>query len=72
MKKFTWSKIEHGEKEKDYYYYAYYGKEELGFICYYPQWKTWVWEQGLDIIMSEKCIEEVLQKLRNLNQEGKK
>ena len=60
-KKFTWSEIEVDDHVLNYY--AYYGKEELGFIEFYKPWKKWVWNQGEDIIMSESCIKEVLAKL---------
>ena len=58
-KKFTWELLYD-------LYYSYYGKEELGFIEFYPKWKKWVWNQGEDIIMSSSCIKNVLDKLLEL------
>ena len=58
-KKFTWSWIEDD-------CYAYYGKEELGFIEFYKPWKKWVWNQSDGIIMSFSCISHVREKLRQL------
>ncbi len=59
MKKFEWEKIEED-------YYAYYGKEELGFIEFYKPWKKWVWNQNEDIIMSLSCLNKVCEKLEEL------
>lgn len=62
--KFSWS------DKMDGAYFAYYndGKTELGFIDYYKPWKRWVWNQGVNIIMSESCIKEVLTKLTILTE----
>jgi len=59
-KKFTWQYLE------GLGYYAYYGKEELGYIYYYTQWKKWVWAQSEDIILAENCTKEVYLKLKEL------
>ena len=63
MKKFKWTeqKIEDNIK-----YNAWYGKELLGILEYYKPWKKWVWEQGLDIIMSLSCQIEVVKKTAEL------
>ena len=34
--------------------------EELGFVFYNKKWKKWVWEQGMSIIMSWDCLQEVV------------
>ena len=41
-------------------------EEELGVIYYYKKWKKWVWEQNIDIIMSQDCLEEVIDFMNNL------
>ncbi len=72
VKKFTWNKIKycnHKECYRCFYYHAYYGKEELGYIDYYPKWKKWVWNQGENIIMSISCLREVVKKLRTLEEQ---
>ena len=61
-------KIKYGEENpKDTCHYAYYLSEELGYLEYYKRWKKWVWHQNEDIIMSIKCLEEVIKKLKRLN-----
>ena len=67
VKKFTWSEIDLKDSRETLDYYAYYGKEELGYIEYYRPWKKWVWNQGEDIIMSISCLKEVCKKLEELS-----
>ena len=72
-KKFSWSKINHGtDKKPAFYYYVYYGDEELGCVYYYPKWKCNVWEQEEDIIMSETCWEEIGKKFKELKKQQEK
>lgn len=70
-KKFTWSEVEL-EETFPHDFYAYYGDEELGYIGWYPKWKKWVWNQGLDIIMSKSCLQNVLNKLKELGRKSGK
>lgn len=70
-KKFTWNKILYGNDGDDFHY-AYYGGEELGYLEYYKKWKSWVWNQNEDIIMSPSCLKEVLKKAGELIKEGKR
>jgi len=62
--KIEWSYIEDLKS-----YYAYYDGEELGYIEYYKKWKKWVWNQIEDIIMSESCLQNVIDKLKELENE---
>ena len=59
MKKFSCNKV-YG------YYSIHYGKELLGYIEYYTPWKKWVWNQADDIIMSESCLNEVIKKIKEM------
>ena len=63
-KEFTWGIF-------DKAYYAYYGKEELGYIEYYKKWRKWVWNQGDDIIMSLSCLNEVIKKIKELEKNAR-
>lgn len=58
-KKFEWEEFEGLED----YHYAYYDKEELGYIMYWKSWKKWVWCQNEGIMMSIDCLQEVINKL---------
>ncbi len=70
MSKFGWSKIDYGEEEKwdEVSYYAYYKKEELGEVSYHTEWKKWIWCQREGIIMSLSCMENVVKKLKELEE----
>lgn len=61
MKKFKWAKVHEC-------YFAFYGKEKLGYIQYWKAGKKWVWNQSLDVIMSANCLEEVIDKLKELKE----
>ena len=66
VKIFTWSYVESFKS-----HYAYYGKEELGYIEYWEPWKKWVWNQKKDIILSLSCMENVVKKLKELEEFAK-
>ncbi len=38
--------------------------EKLGFISRNKEWKCWVWEQELAVIMSAGCLEEIVNYMR--------
>lgn len=35
-------------------------KEKLGFIQYHKPWKKWIWEQELSVMMSDDCLQEIV------------
>lgn len=41
--------------------------EYVGEIGYYNKWKCWIWEQDANAIMSSECLEEVVNKLKELD-----
>ena len=42
--------------------------ETLGCLYYHKAWKTPVWEQNYAIIMSRDCLQEVVDKLKELEE----
>jgi hypothetical protein len=40
---------------------------QLGVIGYYKEWKEYVYEQMPEIVMSEKCLKQVYEKIVQLN-----
>jgi len=43
--------------------------DQLGIICFSPQWKCHVWEQEDSIDMSWDCLQQVVDKLKELDKE---
>jgi hypothetical protein len=55
------------EKDKGWYIVRNNKKDVLGIIFFWKKWKCWVWEQQESIIMSDDCLEQVINKLKELN-----
>ena len=45
-------------------------KELLGTIYYDDEWSEWVWGQESDIKMSSGCLQQVVDKLKELEAKG--
>jgi hypothetical protein len=45
-------------------------KELLGTICYDDEWEEWVWEQESDIKMSSGCLQQIIDKIKELEAKG--
>ncbi len=58
-------------KYPDYHAYNIKSNEYLGKIIFYPQWSKFVWDQDPYIIMSQDCLQEVLDKIKEINEEMK-
>jgi len=43
--------------------------EHLGFIKYFKNWKCYVWTQDDVVIMSEGCLQEVLDYMKKIKGE---
>ena len=39
----------------------------LGRLSYWQPWKSWIWEQELDIMMCPDCLQQVVDKGREMN-----
>ena len=47
-------------------YFVYCRGENLGEIYFFREWKEWVWEQEIDIVMSVECLKELIAFVENL------
>lgn len=56
----------------DFYNVYNHKKDKIGIIFYYKNWKCWVWNQGANIIMSDTCLKQVIDKLKELDKNAKK
>ncbi len=48
-------------------YFVYCRGENLGEIYYFKDWKCWVWQQEIDIVMSSDCLNEVIQFMNKIS-----
>jgi len=47
--------------------YVSHGKQPLGMVVYDPEWKCYVWLQHEDVQMSSGCLQELVDKLKELD-----
>ena len=49
-------------------YYTVWNKksEELGYIQFSKEWKKWIWVQDTEIQMSEDCLKQIINKMKEL------
>lgn len=54
--------------ENSNHYFTIWNKksEELGRIEFDMKWKKWIWIQYKDIVMSESCLQQVIDKIKEL------
>jgi hypothetical protein len=59
-------------KEIDKEHYQAFNKkgELLGYIFFFPSWRSFVWEQNDNIVMSGDCLQEIVKAINNLNFRG--
>ena len=42
-------------------------QERLGSIEFYKDWRCWIWYQEKDVMMSSECLQQVVDKLKELD-----
>jgi hypothetical protein len=45
-------------------------RDFLGRLVYFGKWKKWVWQQDEDIIMSDDCLQEIVDFLISIKKES--
>ena len=50
---------------------AYYNDEALGKIEWYSKWRQYVWTQYPDIIMSDNCLQQIVNEIAKQNLRAK-
>jgi hypothetical protein len=64
--KLTFEKV----KNFDNIYFVVRNKKDvcsLGTIEFFKDWRCWVWYQDKDVIMSSECLQQVVDKLKELD-----
>jgi len=41
--------------------------ERLGSIEFFKDWRCWIWWQEKDVMMSSECLQQVIDKLKELD-----
>lgn len=54
------------DENNKHYFTAWYRNDELGTIYYDEKWKCYVWEQMPSIKMSKGCLQQVQDKIKEL------
>lgn len=64
-------RFEKGDRQIPIFYVWNSNDECLGNITFYKKWKCWVWSQDQEVIMSSDCLQQIADKLKELDKEVK-
>lgn len=59
-------KFEYDENPEEFAVIGTNKSERLGLIWWYSAWECWVWEQNNEIIMSEDCLKQIYEFVKEL------
>jgi hypothetical protein len=66
-KHLSFTKIQNTKTKTDRFMVSNEKNDLLGFIMFYPQWRQFIWRQIEDALMSYEYLQEVIDKLKELN-----